>query len=184
MSKAVSKARRGAARAFDVLMPKRCNVPADLVLAAGNYVRMAGNVPALLVATRLHGGSIGVHAAGKGEAQTLCRVPVESATKDATPKTYAAGKASNAAVIGAVTCRYCETRLVAAGLKPAEQASEYARKYGSVPAEQALAAIAEREQAAIAAARKASEQASKPRRTSKPAAPSKPRARRATKAGA
>ena len=103
-------------------------------------MRKTGQVPAQLQAVRLLGSPIGVHAAAKDGTTSLCgrpsRRPARAATVEAT------GTAAKVAHV--VTCRFCQVRLVGAGvLDPkAESVSAYARDYGTRDTEAELAKLA------------------------------------------
>lgn len=80
-----------------------------------------------------------MHAAGKDGDASLCGVPVSG---KAEPQVHASGQAAK--VAPHVTCKFCQARLVAAGVldQQAEGVSPYAADYGTRDAEDELAAIA------------------------------------------
>ena len=123
-------------RSFDVLLPRLNRADAGVTFEAGNYMRRSGVVPAQLQAVRMNGSPLGVHAASKDGSTSLCRLPIT-----ANGKSLASGTANK--VAASVTCKFCQTRLVAAGLldPQAEGVSAYAADYGSRDAESELAAI-------------------------------------------
>ena len=126
------------ARTFDVLLPRLARAGEGLTFEGGDYVRLTGTVPAQLAAIRMTGSPLGVHAAAKGGDTSLCGVPVTSNGK-AKAEQQATGQAAK--VAPAVTCRFCEARLVAAGVKPAAAASPYGADYGTRDTVAQLAAI-------------------------------------------
>lgn len=123
-------ARKPAGRSFDVLLPRLGREREGVTFAAGNYVRKTGTVPALLVAVKLNGSPLGVHAAAKGGDVSLCGCSLVP-TGGSERQTSASGQAAKVAT--SVTCRFCQARLVGAGvLDPqAEGVSAYAADYGS-----------------------------------------------------
>lgn len=183
------KASKAKAGAYDVLMPRLKREGAGVVFAAGSFIRRSGVVPAALMAARLPGGSIGVHAAENGGSHSLCNLPLaaspsgkatEAVVSDAAKTRQAATR-----VAQSVTCKFCATRLVACGVLTADNMSSampadskaYALDYGSRNAEAELLAIetraAEAKAAAEAAAAKAAAEAKREAAKAKRAAKAK-----------
>jgi hypothetical protein len=132
-----------AARTFDVLMPRLARAEAGVTFETGSFVRKTGTVPAQLKAVRLSGSPLGTHAASRDSGSSLCGLPLVASGKS-TPKIEASGQAAKVALT--VACRFCQARLVGAGLldAKAEGVSSYAADYGSRNAEAELAAIEQR----------------------------------------
>ena len=129
------------ARDYDLLLPRLGRADAGLVFEAGNFVRLSGTVPAQLSAVRLSGSPLGAHATAKGGIPLLlCGVALRANGKSE-PDVKASGEASKTSL--SVTCRFCQARLVAAGvLDPkTEGVSPYAADYGTRDVAAELAAI-------------------------------------------
>jgi hypothetical protein len=125
-------------RSFDVLLPRLSRADEGITFTNGNYVRRTGTVPAILAAVRLSGSPLGIHAAAKDGTSSLCGLALTPNGKSEA-EVKASGQAAKVAL--AVTCRFCEARLVGAGVKPASEASKYAADYGTRDAERELAAL-------------------------------------------
>ena len=138
-----TRARKPAARSFDVLLPRLNRAAEGVTFESGNYVRRTGTVPAVLTAVRLTGSPLGVHAAPKDGGASLCGVSVTPNGK-ATADVQASGQAAK--VAPHVTCKFCQARLVGAGvLAPdAPNVGAYAADYGSRDAAAELQAIEDR----------------------------------------
>jgi hypothetical protein len=136
--------RAKAARSFDVLLPRLNRAGEGETFAPGNFVRRSGVIPAQLQAVRLNGSPVGIHAAGEGDPSSLCGVSLTPNGKGSL-QVHASGQAAK--VAPSVTCKFCATRLVGAGvLDPkAEGVSPYAADYGTRDAEAELKAIEEQE---------------------------------------
>lgn len=170
----------GAQRAFDILLPRLNRAEAGDVFVAGSYVRRSGVVPPALQAARLQGGSIGVHAAAAGASHSLCGCALTSETKAAAAREYAACKAAGKAgsaltrVAEAVTCKFCQARLIAAGVLAADapHVHSYAADYGTRGdvSEQLAAIDARAKAAADAVAKAAAKAAAAARKAAKAAA--------------
>jgi hypothetical protein len=129
---------RKAARSFDVLLPRLTRAAEGVTFEAGNHVRRQGTIPAQLAAIRLSGSPLGAHAAPKGGDTSLCGCPL---TPNGKGKAEVLAQGTAARVATAVTCKFCQARLVAAGVLAPEQANEYARDYGTRDAGAELARL-------------------------------------------
>lgn len=89
-----------------------------------NWVDKADVVNEYLYALYPPNSSIGIHAANKRE-ESFCGLPMKNA------ETVKWGRAED--VAPAITCKFCQARLVNVGLlnPKAAEVSEYARDYGS-----------------------------------------------------
>ena len=113
-------------RTYDLRLPRRAQQGPGLVFTdfPRNWVAKRGSLSALMVAMLPRNSPLGVHASNNRE-KSRCGVPLERA------ETILLG--SPEVVAGLVTCRFCQARLVNAGvLDPnAAHVQEYARDYGT-----------------------------------------------------
>jgi hypothetical protein len=113
-------------RTYDLRLPRVAQQGPGLVFTDSprNWVAKRGSLNELMVAMRVQNSPVGVHASNNGE-KSLCAVPLNGA------ETISHG--SPEVVAGRVTCRFCQARLVNAGvLDPnAPHVQDYARDYGT-----------------------------------------------------
>jgi hypothetical protein len=113
-------------RTYDLRLPTRAQQGPGLIFTDSprNWVAKRGSLSELMVAMLPRNSPVGVHASNHGE-KALCGVPLKQA------ETILHG--SPKVVAKRVTCRFCQARLVNAGvLDPnAPHVHEYARDYGT-----------------------------------------------------
>ena len=90
-----------------MLLPRLNRAGEGVTFEAGNYVRKSGTVPAQLMAVRLSGSPLGVHAAEKDGDKSLCGCPV---TANGKGEQDVQARGTAAKVAPSVTCKFCQAQ--------------------------------------------------------------------------